>query len=240
MKILKRFLDIFKNLYFVRKIYWTGYSYAKKLSFWITKGSVYIGQKVQIIGIDNILFGEHISIGDFCWININHRVKPDELVIGDKSHIGRNNFISVGDHLKIGEYFFSSCYCSIIGASHDKDPFNSYIASKVVNLGSGISIGANVFMGAHSKIIGGVNVGFGSIISAGAIVTKDVPPLSLVVGSPAKVVARFNSKKGEWSAAFDLHKVGDMSEEEYLQLVKNEKTKVTTPYHAASEKFGWI
>ena len=109
-----------------------------------------------------------------------------------------------------------------------------------MNLGSGISIGANVFMGAHSKIIGGVNVGFGSIISAGAIVTKDVPPLSLVVGSPAKVVARFNSKKGEWSAAFDLHKVGDMSEEEYLQLVKNEKIKVTTPYHAASEKFGWI
>ncbi len=52
----------------------------------------------------------------------------------------------------------------------------------------GISIGDDVWIGANSVIVDGVSVGSGSIIAAGSIVIKDVEPLSLVAGNPAKFI----------------------------------------------------
>lgn len=49
-------------------------------------------------------------------------------------------------------------------------------------------IGADVWIGARAIIIGGVNIGHGAVIGAGAIVTKDVPPHAIAVGVPAKVI----------------------------------------------------
>lgn len=49
-------------------------------------------------------------------------------------------------------------------------------------------IGSRCFIGAHSIIMPGVTIGDGSIIAAGAVVTKDVPPGSIVAGNPARVV----------------------------------------------------
>ncbi|MCC6795768.1 MAG: acyltransferase [Candidatus Hydrogenedentes bacterium] len=49
-------------------------------------------------------------------------------------------------------------------------------------------IGARCFVGANAIIMPGVSVGDGSIVAAGAVVTKDVPPASIVAGNPAKVI----------------------------------------------------
>jgi acetyltransferase-like isoleucine patch superfamily enzyme len=49
-------------------------------------------------------------------------------------------------------------------------------------------IGRRCFIGARSLILPGVRVGDGSIVAAGAVVTKDVPPASVVAGNPAQVV----------------------------------------------------
>ena len=55
-----------------------------------------------------------------------------------------------------------------------------------------IKIGNNVWIGAHSTIVGGVTVGDNSVIAAGAVVTKDVPPNVIVGGVPAKVIKELN------------------------------------------------
>jgi acetyltransferase-like isoleucine patch superfamily enzyme len=49
-------------------------------------------------------------------------------------------------------------------------------------------IGKNCFIGAHSIILPGVTVGDGSIVAAGAVVNRDVPPGSIVAGNPAKII----------------------------------------------------
>lgn len=51
-----------------------------------------------------------------------------------------------------------------------------------------IKIGNNVWIGARAMIMKGVTIGDGAIIAAGAIVTKDVPPKTIVAGVPAKVI----------------------------------------------------
>jgi len=106
-------------------------------------------------------------------------------------------------------------------------------------LGGNIVIGANVFMGAHSKIVGGVTIGFGSVIGAGSLVTTNVPPLSQVVGSPAKIISRYSIERCRWEKVSDLLETM-ISEDRYLELLREGSPSVSTPYHAASARNGWI
>ena len=52
----------------------------------------------------------------------------------------------------------------------------------------------NVFIGVNSVILPGVRIGKNSIIGAGTIVTKDVPPLSLVIGNPGKIIKKLQPR----------------------------------------------
>ncbi|QHL89493.1 hypothetical protein GU926_17095 [Nibribacter ruber] len=51
-----------------------------------------------------------------------------------------------------------------------------------------IVIGNDVWIGAHSIVLSGVTIGNGAIIGANSVVTKDLPPYSIAVGTPAKVI----------------------------------------------------
>lgn len=73
-----------------------------------------------------------------------------------------------------------------------------------------VTIGEYVWIGSHVIILPGVTIGDGAIIGAGSVVTKDVPPLGIACGNPAKVIKyrdseRFNSLK-EADKSFVKHK----------------------------------
>jgi acetyltransferase-like isoleucine patch superfamily enzyme len=71
----------------------------------------------------------------------------------------------------------------------DKDYFSEF---------KRVTIGHDVWIGTRSIIMGGVSIGNGAIIGAGAVVTKDVPPYAVVAGVPAKVVRyRFDAEEIE-------------------------------------------
>lgn len=62
-----------------------------------------------------------------------------------------------------------------------------------------IVIGNDVWIGAYATILGGVKIGNGAVIGAGAVVAKDVPPYAVVVGNPAKVIKyRFDEATIDW------------------------------------------
>lgn len=52
-------------------------------------------------------------------------------------------------------------------------------------VGIGICIGSDVWIGAHAVLTDGITVGDGAVVAAGAVVTRDVPTLSIVAGVPA-------------------------------------------------------
>ncbi|WP_251043893.1 DapH/DapD/GlmU-related protein [Arthrobacter sp. ISL-48] len=69
-----------------------------------------------------------------------------------------------------------------------------------------VDIGRDVWIGASSIILGGVVVGEGSVIGAGAVVTRDIPSYSIAVGNPARVVGRRftnEEERQEHSSALD-------------------------------------
>lgn len=55
-----------------------------------------------------------------------------------------------------------------------------------------ITICDNVWIGGNAILLGGICVGEGSVVGAGSVVTKDVPPFTLVVGNPARALRRLS------------------------------------------------
>lgn len=183
------------------------------------KRKIFIGKDVQIIGYKNILFGQNIFISDGVWMNVNKRDLSKRLRIGNNSFIGRNNFFTVGESITLGDYFFSSIGCKFIGASHENNPFYPFSLSTTTT-DKKIEIGPNVFLGANVTIIGNLKIGYGSIIGANSVVLHDIPPLSIAVGNPARVIKRFCLEKKEWIDANLFENNTVLSEKEYMNLLR--------------------
>jgi acetyltransferase-like isoleucine patch superfamily enzyme len=105
-----------------------------------------------------------------------------ELVIGNDVFINHGCSIvatvriSIGDHCLIGDY------CSISDSSYHQVAPNEVIRREP------ITIGRNVWLGRNVIVLPGVSIGEHSVVAAGSTVSHDVPPRTLVAGSPARVI----------------------------------------------------
>ena len=109
-------------------------------------------------------FGKNITIGRDVFINSGcHFQDQGGIEIGDGALIGHNVVLAT--------------------INHDLDP-----AMNRKNHDAPIKIGAHVWIGSNATILSGVSIGEWSVVAAGAVVTKDVPPVTVVGGVPAKVL----------------------------------------------------
>jgi acetyltransferase-like isoleucine patch superfamily enzyme len=102
-------------------------------------------------------------------------------------------FCSIGSEVMIGlERHPTRGFVSTYGAFYIGKPTGipSFLNREVFKEGLPTNIGNDVWIGTRALILGGVSVGDGAIIGAGAIVTKDVDPYSIVAGVPAKVLRK--------------------------------------------------
>ena len=107
------------------------------------------------------------------------------VIVGD--HCNFNGFVVQGDgKLQIGNYFHSGVECMVITSNHNYE--GEAIPYDGTNICKTIRIGDFVWFGNRVIVVGDVSIGDGAIIAAGAVVTKDVPPLSIVGGNPARVI----------------------------------------------------
>lgn len=115
----------------------------------------------------------NITVGN----DVNLGLKPivyaemSEVVIGNKVMFGPEVVVVGGGH-----------NVHVVGA------FMADVREKTGNEDLGVIIEDDVWVGARALILRGVHVGRGAIVGAGAVVTKSVPPYSIVAGSPARVV----------------------------------------------------
>ena len=145
--------------------------------------------------------GEVVTFDDICEVN-----SPELISIGSKVHFYRGAYLSpCGTHITIGSNTHFAPYGVMYGPLTIGD--NCAVAAHVVfaSVGHGyertdmpmveqpvlkkeIVLEDDVWVGANAVIIQGVRIGTGSIVGAGAVVTKDVPPYSVVGGTPARVI----------------------------------------------------
>lgn len=129
------------------------------------------------------VFLEHSTIGDYTYISNNSHIANSE--IGKFCSIGPHVQMGLGNHptdtfVSTHPAFFSTKKQAQI-AFTDIDLFEE---TKKTHIGNDVWVGANAIL------IDGVSIGDGAIIAAGAVVTKDVPPYTIVGGIPAKTIKK--------------------------------------------------
>ena len=136
------------------------------------------------------------EIGENCYIE-----PPLHANWGKYTHFGNNvyaNFnltlvddtdIFVGDNVMFGPNVI------IATAGHPVDP---PLREKVAQFNIPVRIGKNVWIGAGALVLPGVTIGDHSVIGAGSVVTKDIPPNVVAVGNPCRVLREINDRDKEY------------------------------------------
>ena len=118
----------------------------------------------------------------------NFRQLPNSRIkIGRDSLIGEYSVIRGQGGVEIGDRVYTSPFTQIIAVNHVFDDPNRPFVEQGITA-EGIVIEDDVWLGAGAVITDGVRVGKGAVVAAGAVVTKDVPPHTVVGGVPAKPI----------------------------------------------------
>lgn len=114
-----------------------------------------------------------------------HTILSPETILNDNPNF--NGMIIKGrGRVIFGNNFHSGQDCLIINSFHDYDFDDTILyGERIIN--KNVTIGDNVWFGDRVIVLGGVNIGEGAIIQAGAVVVKDIPDYAIAGGNPAQV-----------------------------------------------------
>lgn len=124
--------------------------------------------------------------------------------VGSNPFIGDNFHCDFGLNIHVGDNFHADYNCTMLDVAEIRIGHNCLIGPDVGIYTAGhrlqpegrtldgyglpITIGNDVWIGGHSTILSGVTIGDGSVVAAGSVVIKDVPPQTLVGGNPANII----------------------------------------------------
>jgi acetyltransferase-like isoleucine patch superfamily enzyme len=131
-------------------------------------GRIVFGRHCTIsMGAKIVTYGGSIELGDYVGVNYHSVILGNgPIVIGRDTLIAPNVVIAAGNHGYLGDEIIRT------------QPY----------VGKGITIEEDCWICANAVITDGVRIGRGTVVAAGAVVTKDTPPYSIVGGMPAKVI----------------------------------------------------
>ncbi len=197
---------------FIRLAVWLVRGSIRRLFFKSSRGILLIGKGVTIrqvqylsvgrsfIAQDNceinclaqrgLVFGDKVTIGSYAIIRPTNLYGGEAgigLKIGNNSSIGPYSYIGCSGYIEIGDNVMISPRVSLYSENHNFDDVQVPMIEQGVTR-SFVKIEDDCWIAANSVVLAGVVIGKGSVVAAGSIVTKDVPPYSVVAGNPAKIV----------------------------------------------------
>lgn len=146
-----------------------------------------------------------VRIGRHTWLNTpakpgQDRVDP-RIEIATGSAIGRGNVISALNRITIAEHVVTAPHVLIMDHAHEfADPHTPILLQGVTDGGS-IALERGCWIGFGAVIVcnrGTLTIGANSVVAANSVVTADVPPRSVVAGTPARVIRRYNEQSKAW------------------------------------------
>ena len=164
----------------------------RNLSQIYAKGTLVIEDYAEIQGLSRqgIIFGEKVSIGRFAMIRPSGyygREIGEGLRMGNNSNIGAYCYIGCSGKIEIGNNVLMGPRVSILAENHNFSDTEQPMKRQGVTR-EPIVVEDDCWIASGSIILAGVTIGKGSIVAAGSVVTKDVPPYSIVAGSPARII----------------------------------------------------
>jgi acetyltransferase-like isoleucine patch superfamily enzyme len=147
--------------------------------------------RMDVLPFNRFELGDYSTIEDFATINNG----VGDVIIGKGSRIGIGNVIIgpvvIGDHVIFAQNIVAS------GLNHGYEDISIPIDHQKVTTAP-IRVEDECWIGANAVLTAGVTIGKHSVVAAGAVVTRDVPPYSVAAGNPARVIKRYNFETREW------------------------------------------
>jgi acetyltransferase-like isoleucine patch superfamily enzyme len=153
-----------------------------------------------------ISIGRRVGIREGTWLCVvpqPNRPAP-KLVLADDAGIGRFVKIVCAGEIIIGEKVGIADHCLVADTYYRYDDPTLPILQQPLAEPRPIRIGARAFIGWRSIIKPGVTIGENAYVGAGSVVWEDVPPRTVVVGDPARVVRRYDDATGLWVGPDDV------------------------------------
>lgn len=148
--------------------------------------------RMDVVPWNRFELGIDSTIEDFSAVNNG----VGSVIIGDRTKIGLSNTIigpvTIGNDIRLAQNI------TISGLNHIYSDKTLPIHAQGVTT-SPIIIEDETWIGANVVIVAGVTVGKHCIIAAGSIVTKNIPPYSVAVGNPARVIKQYNHQTNSWN-----------------------------------------
>ena len=162
--------------------------------------NVYIERGVMINRPRYVHLGDHVRIKRNTSINLHPKDKKSKegiLLVGNDVIISEGCIISACNRIVIEDHVGISPYVMIIDNSRKPGDIIRPSKEQKVEVGY-VHIGADTWVAYNAVILMNVTIGKHCIIGALSVVNRDIPPYSVAVGSPAKVVKRFDFERKEW------------------------------------------
>lgn len=165
-----------------------------------TEGNVYIGKNVHAVG-KRIVLGRDVCIRPY----VDLWSSGEGIEIGEGSEVGERCRLSIANHLRIGRKVLLSPNVYITDCDHAYENIEIPVISQgIVQSKNRVEIKDGTYVGINSVIIGNVTIGVHCVIGANSVINKSIPDYCVAVGSPAKVIKRYDHKTQKWENM--LHK----------------------------------
>jgi acetyltransferase-like isoleucine patch superfamily enzyme len=175
-------------------------------------GKIHIGSHCRIArnallraNTDNpqgISIGNNVSVQENVLVNANR----GHVAIGNDSWLGPATIVYGNGGVEIGSDVMVASHCAINTVSHNFENTDTPMNKQGVNCAP-VVIEDDVWIGTAAVILQGVRIGHGSIIAAGAVVTRDIPPYSIAMGVPARVTGTRQTVSSDQTSAVELRQV---------------------------------
>jgi acetyltransferase-like isoleucine patch superfamily enzyme len=134
--------------------------------------------------------GTRVMRGAFLTSYVSNARAGEGIVTGANCWIGDHAVLSAGQGgITLGDNVLIAAHAVVVCGNHDFEKLDSSTLDQPY-YGRPIRIGHNVWIGTHVTVLGGVTIGEHSVVAAGAVVTEDVAPYTVVGGVPARVIRR--------------------------------------------------
>ena len=211
-----RFLTLASLRWVLRNRAYTPWYLVRYWRFWrfklanphvLTTGFVFLGKNVELYarpGFGRLVLGRWVHLGD----GTSLRCHEGSLRIGDKVVFGRNNVVNAYLDVSIGAASIIADMVYVTDFDHVFADLDRPIKDQGIAK-SPVRIGADVWLANKVSVVRGTVIGDGCVVAANAVVTRDLPPYSVAVGVPARVIRNRRSDHAE--AADTRAAIADMA-----------------------------
>lgn len=161
-----------------------------------------VGKDVLFLHPQHISFGEKCSIGQRAALCPLHKHMgmnyPSNITIGNNVSIGAYDRIASAYSVVIEDDVLMAAFVHITDHSHGYEDVSLPICKQPIIHKGPIVIKKGSWLAFGCHILSGVTIGEHSVVAANSVVTKDVPPYSVVAGNPARIVKQYDFEKKKW------------------------------------------